>query len=264
MTALIAAAAAGLAAWSAGTARPSSAARAGLGPPPAARAVLAATTTGVAVVCCRLVRLPVGALAALAVAVVIAGRLAHRASRQRRRAALDADVVTFCFAVAAELRTGRMPSDAITATVTQLAPLAQGMTAVARAAGHGAAVDAELYALADEASSRRLETVAAVWTAAAATGARMADVLERVAVAFTAEDEAMADLDALAAGPRATAMVLCLLPLVGIALAVTMGAHPLALLLHSGFGGLLLCGAALLDAGGLLWVRAVTRQALRG
>jgi tight adherence protein B len=106
--------------------------------------------------------------------------------------------------------------------------------------------------------------MAAVWAASATTGARVADVLDRLAHGFTAEDDSRADLDALAAGPRATATVLCLLPLGGIALATVMGADPLALLLRSALGGLLLAVAALLDVCGVLWVRAVTARALRG
>ena len=264
MTALVAGVAAALAAWCAAAVDRSSTQRAGLQPPRGSVPVLAAGGCIAAVAGSFLLGLSIAFVVALSTAAAIAWVIARRGRRSRGLTALNADVATFCFAVAAEVRSGRMPADAIAATLAQLGPLGVGMSAVARAAGHGAPLDGELASLAAHLSSERLETVAAVWSAAAATGARVADVLERVAVAFTAEDEALADMDALAAGPRATAMVLCLLPLVGIALATVMGAHPLALLLHSAFGGLLLVVAVLLDTCGWLWVRTVTTRALHG
>ena len=109
-----------------------------------------------------------------------------------------------------------------------------------------------------------METVAAVWAASATTGARVADVLERVARAFAADDDARADLDALAAGPRATALILCLLPLFAVAMGTLAGGGPARLLLHTGFGWLLIGAAAVLDGCGLFWVAAITRRALAG
>lgn len=264
MTGLLAALAAGGAAWSGGPVGRASTARAGLGTPRLAGPLLLVAAVIAAAIASWLLRLPLAVLAVSAGGAVVALLRASRSRSHRRRAALDADVLTFCFAVAAEVRTGRLPSEAVAATLPQLGPLALRMSAVARAAAHGAPVDGELRALADLLASPRLDTVAAVWAATSVTGSRIADVLERVALAFKAEDEARSDLDALAAGPRATAMVLCLLPLAGVVLATAMGAHPLALLLHTALGVLLLFAAAVLDGCGLLWVRTVTRQALRG
>ena len=264
MTAWPAAVAAALAAWSATPVRRASTARVGLRAPLQGVRVLRFGGVAAAVLAAWLLRLPLALLGCAAVAGAVAAMRMAGVRKRRHRAALDADVVTFCFAVAAEVRTGRMPGEAIAAAHAQLGPLAGGMSAVARASAHGATVESELRALAGQTSSSRLDTVAAIWAATGPTGARTADVLERVAVAFTAEDAALADLDALAAGPRATALVLCLLPLVGIGLSTAMGAHPLALLLHTGAGALLLLAAAVLDGCGLLWVRIVTRRALAG
>lgn len=225
--------------------------------------MLAASAVALACIALHVLGLPLGVLLASAVAATAAGLVAARGRRRRHRSALDADVVTFCFAMAGEVRAGRMPAEALAATLPVLGPLAGEMSAVARAVANGAPIDLELSALAETLTSQRLRTVAAVWSAATATGSRAAEVLERVAAAFTAEDEAVADLEAVAAGPRATAAVLTSLPAVGMLLAASVGAHPLALLLHTTAGGLLLAGATVLDASGLWWVRAVTQRALR-
>ena len=249
--------------WSSTGHRRSSTKRAALASPPASAALL---ILGAVVTMCvgwRLLRLSFWMLCALGVAATITSIAIRGRQRQRRRVAVAADVVTLCLALAAELRTGRMPDDALASAVAQLGPLADGMTGVARAAAHGAQIDAELQTLAESMSSARLSAVASVWLAAAATGARVADVLERLAVAFAAEDEAATDLEAVAAGPRATAAVLSLLPVVGVALAVAIGAHPFRVLLHTGVGALLLIGAALLDAVGVWSVRHITLRALR-
>ena len=264
VTTALAALAAGSAAWCAcGTGRGATA-RVGLRAPLRRGPGLCVAGGLAASVASSLMGVPFTLLGGAAAFALAARIRVSRIRRRRHRATVNADVVTWCFAVAAEVRTGRMPDAAIAATCAQLGPLAAGMSDVARAAANGAAIDVELCALADEMSSSRLRTVAAVWAATGPTGARVADVLERVAAAFTADDDATADLDALAAGPRATALVLCLLPVLGIGLATAMGAHPLLLLLHTGLGALLLFAAAGLDGCGLLWVHSVTRRALQG
>jgi tight adherence protein B len=55
------------------------------------------------------------------------------------------------------------------------------------------------------------------------------------------------------AGPRASAFVLACLPLVGLALAGQMGAHPVAFLTASSVGRLVLLVGAALAATGLTW-----------
>ena len=202
------------------------------------------------------------ALVAVAAAAGLLAPLMRVRGRRRQRDAVAADVVALCFGAAAELRAGRSPGEALGAVGAQLGALTEGVRAAARAVRRGAPVDDELCALADRCGSARLRTVAAVWAASADTGAGLADVLERVGGAFAADDEARAELGALAAGPRATALVLCALPVLALGLGAAAGADPAALLLHSPFGWLLTAIAAGLDTGGLLWVRAITIRAL--
>ena len=63
------------------------------------------------------------------------------------------------------------------------------------------------------------------------------------------------------AGPRASAALLALLPLAGVALAAGLGARPLHVLLHTPLGvGCLLLGAAL-DLLGLWWTTRIVARA---
>jgi tight adherence protein B len=206
---------------------------------------------------------PVPLVVAVLVAAVMAAALRARAAA-RRRAAIGIDTVAMCLSVAAELRAGRPAGDALGTVASQLGPLCAGVRSAARAVGRGARVEDELDALARDTGSPRLETVAAVWAAVAGTGAGIADVLDRVGRAFAADDEAQAELGALAAGPRASALVLCALPLLALCLGVAAGADPVAVLTRSSFGWLLTGLAAVLDVTGLLWVRTITSRALAG
>ena len=65
------------------------------------------------------------------------------------------------------------------------------------------------------------------------------------------------------AGARATAMVLALLPAVGVGLGQLMGAAPLRVLLGGGAGGLLLVAGVFLDCAGLLWAERIGQAGLR-
>jgi tight adherence protein B len=262
MTVTVAVMSATGAAWAAAGARRSGSRRLHLSPPSPGRrwwlvvtgSVAAAAAAGVSVVLL------------LGGAGIAAGLLVLQRRRQQRRlrSDQDADVVLLCFALADELRAGRLTADAFAAVAPLLRVLTNGMAEAARAMGHGAPVDDELRLLAAAQECPRLLSVAAVWTAAATTGARVADVLEWVGRGFTADDEAAAELDALSAGPRATALVLCLLPVFALVLGTALGASPLPVLLHTTLGAGLVAASLVLDVAGLLWVRRITAAALNG
>lgn len=62
-------------------------------------------------------------------------------------------------------------------------------------------------------------------------------------------------------GAQATALILSALPLVGIALGSSMGAHPLRLLLGGGLGGILLLSGVALCCAGLWWCHLIISTA---
>lgn len=66
------------------------------------------------------------------------------------------------------------------------------------------------------------------------------------------------------AGPRSSALLLSGLPLLGLAMAAAMGAHPQRLLLHTGAGRLALIAGVALDLAGLAWTGALSRRAQGG
>lgn len=186
---------------------------------------------------------------------------ARRRELDRRR---NGEAAALCSALAAELRAGMLPAPALAAAAGELRLLRPRLVQAARAAGRGASLPAELEVAAAELGCARLSLVAAVFAAAEVTGSGVADVLDRVGRGLVCDDEAVAELDALAAGPRATALVLAVLPVVAVAFATVLGLSPLPILLHTALGLALLLAAAVLEAAGLLWVRRITHRALAG
>ena len=63
------------------------------------------------------------------------------------------------------------------------------------------------------------------------------------------------------AGPRATAVLLALLPAFGLAMGNALGADPLAVLVGTPLGQGCLVLGLLLEAAGLLWTARITRRA---
>ncbi|MFU8871026.1 type II secretion system F family protein [Micromonospora sp. SL4-19] len=85
------------------------------------------------------------------------------------------------------------------------------------------------------------------------TGAPLADLLERVEADARAADRGLAAAAAQAAGARATAWLLAVLPFGGIGLGYAIGVDPIAVLLHTTIGGGCALAAVALQIGGLLW-----------
>jgi tight adherence protein B len=230
--------------------------------PPASTGVVLGCAVATAAAMTALLGVPPLALAVVAVAGCALMGLGRRRARRRRAADAAADVVTLCFATSAELRAGRTPAEALFAAAGQLRVLHAAIDAAACAVARGAVVGEELACVAHDEHCPRLLPVAATWTATAATGSGSADVLERLGTAFERDDECRAELDALAAGPRATVLVLVLLPVFALGLGVTAGVPVLGVLLHTPVGWAAAALAAGLDACGAWWMRRMTAAAL--
>ena len=113
---------------------------------------------------------------------------------------------------------------------------------------------------AEQAGLRRL---AEAWTISSKSGVPMAALLESLRADLVARRDFRDRTEAGLAGPRATAMVLAGLPLLGIGLGQLMGAAPLRVLLGSSIGSILLLIGVGLAIAGVLWADAITDRVLR-
>lgn len=199
-----------------------------------------------------------------AVPARLPGRPGRRLARERTREA----VVELHRVFAAELRAGRPPSDALAAASAELehqeglasltAELAE-VTALARA-GHDPA--SALRRAARIPGGGGLGYLAACWKVSAQTGSGLAEVAERLADGLAHDLAHRRDVSAQLAGPRATAVLLALLPLVGLAMGAALARQPLEFLFTTPLGIACLCTGLALEALGLLWTRRMVRRVL--
>lgn len=91
------------------------------------------------------------------------------------------------------------------------------------------------------------------------TGARFADLLDRIEADARAAAKARATAAAHAAGTGATAVLLALLPAAGVLLGYGIGTDPLRVLLHTRVGAACVTASLVLQVTGLAWSRRLGR-----
>ena len=191
----------------------------------------------------------------LAVLAVAARRAAAARVAARERRAEQAGAQEALSVLAGELRAGRSPGDALQAAATvATGPFARAVSSAARATRLGAD---PVLALREGAASGAVPEVltglAACWQVCGSTGSSLAAAVERLSDALRSQHAVRLAVEAELAGPRATAGLLAVLPLAGIALAAGLGARPLHVLLHSAVGSACLLLGVGLDLLGLWW-----------
>ncbi|SEE63674.1 tight adherence protein B [Streptomyces sp. 2112.3] len=175
------------------------------------------------------------------------------------RGGRSAAVIGLCAAVAGELRAGRQPAQALLAAG---APgLGAAGSAVMAAARYGGDVPRELRAAARLPGAGGLAGMAACWQVAVEGGAGLASGLERIAAGLRAQRDQRDDLRAQLAGPRATALMLALLPAGGLLMGSALGADPLRVLLHTPAGWGCLAVGGLLEWCGVAWTARIVAAA---
>ncbi|WP_077193109.1 type II secretion system F family protein [Streptomyces lydicus] len=179
------------------------------------------------------------------------------AERARDRRA--AEVITLCATVAGELRAGRQPVQALAAV--RLPGLGAAGSAVVAAARYGGDVPQALRAAARLPGGEGLTGMAACWQVAVEGGAALASGLERIAAGLRAQRDQRDELRAQLAGPRATALMLALLPAGGLLMGSALGADPLRVLLHTPAGWGCLVAGGLLEWGGVVWTARIVAAA---
>jgi tight adherence protein B len=181
-----------------------------------------------------------GGYGAIAVRAVLRRR-ASRALAAMRTRSLDA----LC-GLAADLRAGLPAAGAAHVGST---PVGRPLTDAASLSG---SADPSTGPVAIE-DHRMAQLAGAASRLAECTGAPIAELVERIEADARAMDRATAAAAAQAAGARATAWLLAGLPVGGIALGYTIGADPLAVLLHTPIGAACAVGAIVLQVAGLAW-----------
>ncbi|MES0838158.1 type II secretion system F family protein [Nocardiopsis tropica] len=165
---------------------------------------------------------------------------------ERRRA-----VVVLCRVLAAELRAGQPPQEALRIAAAEAGPLV-GAVDDAESLRREATRDPDLRALA---------YLAVCWEVAADTGAGPAEVVDALAANLTEQEEQRAEAEARTSGPRTTAIVLTCLPVAGVLMSSGLGGSPLEFLFTTPLGvACLVCGV-FLDLLGFWWALRMLRSA---
>lgn len=210
--------------------------------------------------------LSVGLAGGLAAAMVSATAGAcHRVSRARREMARSTTELSDALGIlVAELRAGAHPADALQAAADRRAEPAgdvvRALATVSAAARLGGDVPAALRSAGPAQLRCWWERLAAAWSLAERHGIALADVLDAVRCDTEHRVRFATEVRARLAGPRATAVVLAWLPLLGLALGQAVGAAPLRVLCGTSLGqALLVIGTALACSGGWWSARLISR-----
>jgi tight adherence protein B len=165
-----------------------------------------------------------GCIAATTASVVLSTGAADRSDRRAAATLVDSIGI-----VAADLRAGQQPAEALNALNTDVIA--------------------------------RHRAVIAVWTVSERSGAPVAAVLDRVEQDLRARQAQTREVAAQLAGARSTAGLLAILPVLGIGLGAATGARPLTVLLGEPRGQLALVVGVVLEALGVLWTSRIVATA---
>jgi tight adherence protein B len=166
-----------------------------------------------------------------------------------------------------ELRAGAHPAAAADGAAQDAERHAAGaMTAIAAAARLGGEIEPALRRTATATPSLApvLDQLATAWAMVARYGLPLADVLDAVRRDLDHRVRFAKQVHARMAGPRSAAMILAVLPGVGVLLGEMMGAHPLRVLAFTPAGQALLLLGIGLTCAGVAWSGRLTgRTVLR-
>ncbi|MGM0386540.1 MAG: type II secretion system F family protein, partial [Actinomycetota bacterium] len=178
------------------------------------------------------------------------GRRPVQVRAVRRRP--EADVGAFVAEVATRLRSGVSTSEAWDRTAQRW-----GLPA-------GVGDDGVPHALAELPPGAAVAGARAAARLAAELGSPLADMLDACADGLTRAEENEAARRIALAGPVASARLLAILPVVGVALGILIGADPLGQLLGGGVGSATGLAGVLLMGAGARWSRSLVAAARDG
>jgi tight adherence protein B len=206
----------------------------------------------------------VGARAAVLASalLVIAGvcwRLAVLHAESRRALQSREQVAHACSVLAAQVRAGRVPGDALQLAAEDCPILADS----GRVLRLGGDVVSVWRTAASKPGCSGLLQLSRSWQIAFQTGAPLASALEQVADTLRDDQEIRALVAAELAAPRATGKIMAVLPFCGLGLGYVIGGDPLEFLMGGPYGWACLFGGVTLAAAGVLWIDRLARDAVR-
>ena len=175
-------------------------------------------------------------------------RAAHE-SRQAR--AIDA-----LSALVAELHVGTPARDALARAVAGIPDVCPRTLAAARCGG-----DVVVGIREDARSVPALRGLAAVWQVGEESGAGLARATAALVHGLRESEETRRTLESQMAGPRASARMLSLLPVIGLLMGMLLGGNPLEWLLGSTPGRMCLVGGVALNVAGVAWMSRIAVRA---
>jgi tight adherence protein B len=200
-------------------------------------------------------------------AAMVAGTASacHRVSRARREMATATTELSDVLGIlVAELRAGAHPADAVRTAADRHTEAAgeviRALASVSAIARLGGDVPAALRGAGPAQLRCWWDRLAAAWSLAEQHGIALAEVLDAVRCDTEHRVRFTAEVQARLAGPRATAVVLAWLPLLGLALGQAVGAAPLRVLSATSSGHVLLVTGTALACAGMWWsARLISR-----
>lgn len=186
-----------------------------------------------------------------------AGRFGMGPASRRRRAAQRMRVVRALAILAAELEAGQPPREALRRAAGDPPAWPRALACLRLDGDVAAALEA------DAEDRPVLAHLAACWRVAADAGTGLAPAVTRLAESARTAEDARVDLEGQLAGPRATARLLALLPVVGIGFGFLLGSDPLDWLLTESLGRICLAVGVLLTAAGAWWTGRIAASVER-
>ncbi|WKD62187.1 Bacterial type II secretion system protein F domain protein [Corynebacterium ciconiae DSM 44920] len=214
--------------------------------------MLAAT----AIVLLRAVTLSIAALMAAATIGYVL-RDMHRRRRRQRAAAAAGQCAGVC---AASIRAGASLQHALAtaADAVSSTPITHPLAAAVNRIRSGRS---PAPALIGATEAPELTRIGALWQLSEHHGIGLASLLERTQQQLDQAQRHDSSVQAALQGPMATAVILSLLPALGVGLGSLMGAAPLAFLSGTSLGGVLLLVGTALICGGVLWTYSIINKA---
>ena len=183
-----------------------------------------------------------------------------RRLRARRQAARQrAESATMLTLIVGELQAGATMGAALTACLPTLTEpeLRREITVAARRCATGGSAGAEL----EQSPILALSLMGHAWRIAETNGMALAGVLDNIRHRIDHQNRHESRTKAALQGANATAIVLALLPLLGMVMGHAIGVNVPAFLTGGGVGGLILIAGVSAECAGILWSDHIIQKA---